>query len=410
MLSDAEAKGGAGIAASRLAEALQRSGHRVTRIVHLAGGQDQSWNTLSLDSDSSLRRITRAMLPSRIRKTLETQSAQQRLDEALDILSPDVVNVNNLHSYGSRRAGWSEGLVKICAGHAPTVWTLHDMWSFTGRCAYSYDCRKFLTGCDATCPTPTEHPALAPRKIAGAWESRRQLFSIHHGLVAVAPSRWMAQEAQAGLWASHRIEVIPYGLPLNVYRPLDRAFAREALGIRVRGPVLMLAADDLAERRKGMSVFLDALRFVSQRPLTLLTIGAGSLTYDENEIFPFHLAYVQDEHRKTLAYNAADIFVHPAPVDNLPIVVMESIACGTPVVAFPIGGVSDLVRPEQTGWIADAVSAQALASEIQQAVNDLDRGIDLRPTCRRVAETEFDIDLQARRYLELYRLLNENLH
>jgi glycosyltransferase involved in cell wall biosynthesis len=139
-------------------------------------------------------------------------------------------------------------------------------------------------------------------------------------------------------------------------------------------------------------------------------MGAGSLTHDEKEIFPFHLAYVQDEHRKALAYNAADILVHPAPVDNLPIVVMESIACGTPVVAFPIGGLPDLVRPGQTGWIADVVSAQALASGIQKAVNDLDRGTDLRPTCRRIAETEFDIDLQARRYLRLYRSLSENVH
>lgn len=410
MLSDTETKGGAGIAASRLAEALQRSGHRTTRIVHSASGQDHSWSTLSLDSDSSLRRVTRAILPSQIRKVLEMQSARQRLDEVLDILSPDVVNVHNLHSYGARRAGWSANLVEICARRAPTVWTLHDMWSFTGRCAYSYECQKFLTGCDATCPTPTEHPALAPKKIARAWESRRQLLSTQHGLVAVAPSRWMAQEAQAGLWASQRVEVIPYGLPLNVYRPLDRAQAREALGIRVRGPVLMLAADDLAERRKGMSVFLDALRFVSQRPITLLTMGAGSLTNDEKEIFAFHLGYVQDEHHKVLAYNAADILVHPAPVDNLPIVVMESIACGTPVVAFPIGGLPDLVRPGQTGWIADVVSAQALASEIQQAVNDLDRGTDLRPTCRRVAETEFDVELQARRYLRLYRSLKEPVH
>ncbi len=169
MLSDAETKGGASIAASRLAEALHRLEHRVTRIVHLANGQDHSWSTLSLGSDSSLRRVTQAMLPSQIRKVFEMQSAQQRLDELLDILSPDMVNVHNLHGYGAaRRAGWSTGLVEICAHHAPTVWTLHDMWSFTGRCAYSYDCRKFLTGCDATCPTPTEHPALAPKKIAQA--------------------------------------------------------------------------------------------------------------------------------------------------------------------------------------------------------------------------------------------------
>jgi glycosyltransferase involved in cell wall biosynthesis len=409
MLSDAETRGGAGIAASRLAEALHRSGHRVTRLVHLASGQVHEWTTVSLGSPSWIRGWTRKTLPSQFRNMVEMQSAHKRLGELIDTLSPDVVNVHNLHGYGARRAGWSAALVQICANHVPTVWTLHDMWSFTGRCAYSYNCRKFLTGCDATCPTPTEHPALAPKKIAPAWEARRQLFSTNPSLVAVAPSRWMGQQAQAGLWASHRVEVIPYGLPLNVYRPLDRGWAREALGLRPRGPVLLLAADDLTERRKGMQVLLEALPLVS-RPLTLLTMGSGSLTHDEKEILFFDLGYVQDEQQKVLAYNAADILVHPAPVDNLPVVVMESIACGTPVVAFPIGGLPDLVRAGETGWMADTVSAQALASAIRQALEDLERGPDLRPTCRRVAETEFDMDLQARRYLGLYHALTRNVY
>src|SRR5215471_3324424 len=196
MLSDAETKGGAAIAASRLAEALHRLGHRVTRIVHLASGQDHSWSTLSMDFDSSLRRAARAMVPSQIRKAFEIQSVRHRLNGALDILSPDVVNVHNLHGYGAtRRAGWSAGLVKVCANHAPTVWTLHDMWSFTGRCAYSYDCTKYLTGCDSTCPTPEEHPPLAPERIAQAWATRRLELRKNPSLVAVTPSNWLAREA-----------------------------------------------------------------------------------------------------------------------------------------------------------------------------------------------------------------------
>ena len=107
---------------------MQRSGHRVTRIVHLASGQDHSWNTVSLDSTSWswMRPLTRTILPFQIRNIFEMQSAQNRLDKVMDSLSPDVVNVHNLHSYGARRAGWSVGLVKICANRAPTVWTLHD--------------------------------------------------------------------------------------------------------------------------------------------------------------------------------------------------------------------------------------------------------------------------------------------
>jgi hypothetical protein len=47
---------------------------------------------------------------------------------------------------------------------------MHDLWLLTGRCAYTAGCEKYLTGCDDTCPTPAEYPALDPAKIAEAWK------------------------------------------------------------------------------------------------------------------------------------------------------------------------------------------------------------------------------------------------
>src|SRR5207302_691948 len=98
----------------------------------------------------------------------------------------------------------------------------------------------------------------------------------------------------------------------------------------------------------------------------------------------------------------ADLLVHPAPVDNLPNVVMEAIACGTPVVGYPIGGVPDMACPGKTGWLASDVSASALADALDGALADLARGRDYRDTCRAVAEDEFDVTLQAERYARLF--------
>ena len=106
-----------------------------------------------------------------------------------------------------------------------------------------------------------------------------------------------------------------------------------------------------------------------------------------------------------LAYNAADLFIHPALVDNLPNVVMEAIACGIPVVGFPIGGVPDMVRPVQTGWLASEVSPEGLARAIDIALNDVKQGLDLRHSCRAVAEAEYSAGLQAQHYLSLYQSL-----
>lgn len=406
MLSDAETEGGAAIAASRLAQGLIEAGQKVTRLVAFPDGKEHLWNTSSFMSPSPPpigKRIIRRLLPDGQRRAWDHSVVHNGLNAMLDSLSPDVINVHNLHKAAGEN--WSAELARICADHAPTVWTLHDMWSFTGRCAYSYDCKKFLTGCDSTCPTPEEHPPLAPDRIAHAWNERRRLLYSSSNLTAVAPSRWLAREAKEGLWADRRVEVIPYGLPLDVYYPVKRALAREALGINMTGPVLLMAAQFLTERRKGGEILERALRQLSRRPLTVVTLGAGRLGFQAEGVHVHDLGYVDHERTKVLAYSAADLFVHPAPVDNLPNVVLESLACGTPVVGFAIGGMPDMVRPGKTGWLSDSVSSEALANTLRDALMALDHGMNLRDSCRAVAEAEYDSSLQARHYLALFRSL-----
>jgi glycosyltransferase involved in cell wall biosynthesis len=244
-----------------------------------------------------------------------------------------------------------------------------------------------------------------PKRISDSWKQRQRLYEAQPNLVAVSPSRWLAEEAKAGLWAGHRIEVIPNGLRLDVYRPLDRLLARQALGIDTPGPVLMFAAHGLLERRKGLDLMIAALPHLSHRPLTLLILGSGRCPIRAEGVHVHSLGYVDHERTKVLAYNAADVFVHPAIADNLPNTVMESLACATPVVAFPIGGVPDMVRPGLTGWLASEVSPMALANVLADALTKTGSGVDLRGPCRAAAEVEFSEALQAQRYLSVFRSL-----
>jgi len=325
------------------------------------------------------------------------------LNSLLSYIKPDVINIHNLH--GAFDCGFSPDFVRVCSLHAPTVWTLHDMWSFTGRCAYAYECRKFITGCDKTCPTPTEYPALPPGRIAANWKARRRIFSRLPSVVAVSPSHWLAGEANLGFWASHEVQVIPNGLDLEVYVPLNRETARQALGIEGDAPVLMISAESFADRRKGMGVLLEALKTVAETRVTLITLGHQPPQLQIENIRLYHLGYIDHERTKVLAYNAADVLVHPALADNLPNVVVESIACGTPVIAFPVGGLPEIVRPGQSGWLSEEVSPSALAAAIAQAIRDLQDGRDLRLSCRALAKSEFGLELQASRYSELFERL-----
>jgi glycosyltransferase involved in cell wall biosynthesis len=399
LVSDFESTGGAALAASRLAAGLSGAGVRVTRIVAYPDRAEHPWATLSLGSSDPriLVRVTRRLGGSRVRNRIDRATARRALDATLARLEPDAINIHNLHGAGG--IAWTPEILEVCNRHAPTFWTLHDMWSFTGRCAFSMDCDRFRRGCDESCPTPAEYPALEPGLIAPAWRHRRSLLSRCTAVAAVSPSRWLAGLASAGLWAGHRVEVIPNGVPLDAYRPVERRVAREALGIEGGGPFLLVVAQKLGQQRKTAPLAATLATF-GRAPFTLLAMGAGRLDVGGNRVDVRHLGYIHDDRMKALVYSAADAVVYPSTMDNLPNVVLESIACGTPVVAFAVGGIPEVVRPGITGWLASEASPRGLAGCLEHALADL-RRCGIRQSCRATAVAEYGDALQADREREL---------
>lgn len=413
-LSDHETLGGAAVAASRLAEALlcakppseggrRVSANEVTRLVLFPAGGRHPWRTVALGEENPFARLTRRMARKLVWPGLPRPGTPafvaERLRRALGKLRPDIIHIHNLH--GGTAWGWGPEMAAACAEFAPVVWTLHDMWSFTGRCAYAYDCRRFEQGCDASCPTPDEAPRLAPELILGAWERRREMLAKHPNMIAVTPSQWLARQALAGLWAGHRVETIANGVPTHVYRPIDRLEARRQLGIAATGLVVLVVAQDLTERRKGAGMFPALWRHV-QTPFTLVTMGDGCLATSAASQSQA-LGYIADDETKALAYSAANVLLHPAPVDNFPNVILEAMACGTPAVALPVGGIPEMVCPGMNGWLAKLATAQSLGETLEQALCEIRAGRDLRAMCRETAVKHFSANTQAERHELLYK-------
>lgn len=408
MLSDHESLGGAGIAASRLAERLCRN-HRVTRPVFFPDGKLHPWRTIVLGRENVVarwtRRVARKLLWPSIPRPGTPEHVEGELRRLLARLRPDVINLHNLHAAGPW--GWGPEMATVCADYAPVVWTLHDMWSFTARCTYAYDCRGFERGCRADCPTAAEYPSLEPAQIHDAWQKRRALLESRAELTAVTPSRWLRQEALCGLWRGHRVEAIPNGVPTEIFRPLDRAQARHALGLEPRGLVLLVVAHDLSERRKGADL-VAACGLAAKVPgdfVTLLTMGQGMMALHDKRVRLHPLGFVEDDQRKALAYSAADALLHPAPVDNFPNVILEAMACGTPAIGLPVGGVPEMIQPGKTGWLAEAVNPHALGEAVERASADLLAGLDLRTSCRNRAQSTYSVKQQALRYESMFREL-----
>lgn len=406
VVSDSERFGGAAVAADRFVRDV-RGVVRVSRLV----------NSPAVDPSPVVRKtVTQpqvvARLGSRILadgwRTIAQRAATRQFRRAFARLRPDIINLHNLHD--AEWAGWGPEVVSTCAETAATVWTLHDMWSFTGGCAYSFGCTRFVTGCDNKCSCPNEWPKPPATQLEKRWEERAQLVAKHPSLVAVAPSEWLATQARLGVWRQHRVDVIPYAIPLHIYKPKSRDLARASLGIDTKRMVLMASAMDLAERRKGGDFLVDAMKHLRDLDVDLITVGKSRLPVTVKGT-NYHLGVVKTEAELVNAYNSADVFIHPAIVDNLPNVVLEAIACGTPVVAFPVGGVPEMVRPGQTGWLAEQTTSAALAEAILDAAENVRQGVDLRSACRAISDSEYAPHVQRDRYLRLFfELTGRRIH
>jgi glycosyltransferase involved in cell wall biosynthesis len=208
------------------------------------------------------------------------------------------------------------------------------------------------------------------------------------------------------------IHHIPYGIDTEAYQPLDTEKCRSILGIPADKKVLMFAALDIKYTRKGGDLLVKALQALPdslKAETMLLTIGYGSESLAEVVGMPnLNLGYVSSDRLKSIAYSAADLFIFPTRADNLPLVLQESMACGTAMVSFKIGGVPDLVRPGITGYLASPEDAQDLCYGIVQLLEDNQQRQQMGQNCRQIALTEYRLELQAKRYIEIYHQLSRN--
>lgn len=316
--------------------------------------------------------------------------------------SADIINFHNLHT------GYFNYLsIPKLTAHKPAVFTLHDMWSFTGHCSYSYDCDRWATGC-GQCPYLETYPAVVRDNTHLEWRLKNWVYS-RSDLTIVAPSYWLLEQAKRSMLSQFPIHHIPYGIDTQSYQPLDSAQCRAALGISPTQRVLLFSAESLTEKRKGgdlLQATLQNLPDSLKSELLLLTLGNGGEAIAQTlGIDSLSLGYVNSDRLKAMVFSAADLFIFPTRADNLPLVLQESMACGTPAVSFDIGGVADLVRPGVTGYLAEPENISELGAGIIHLLEDHSLRQQMGENCRSIALAEYSLELQAKRYIELYTQL-----
>ncbi|MBD2096309.1 glycosyltransferase family 4 protein [Trichocoleus sp. FACHB-591] len=317
----------------------------------------------------------------------------------------DIINFHNLHGdYFNYLA-----LPKLTK-HKFAVLTLHDMWSFTGRCVYSYNCDRWKIGC-GQCPDLSIMPEVKTDSSRLEWWLKNWIYGVSN-LVIVSPSKWLAEQISSSMLARFPIHYIPHGIDIETYQPLDPIQCRTVLGIPLDKKVLMLGAQNLQDPRKGTKLLLESLQNLPAQvkaTTVLLTLGDGGETISSLVDIPtFNLGYISGDRIKAVAYSAADIFVFPSQADIFGLVLQESMACGTPLVSFKVGGIPDLVRPGQTGYLAEPNNVEDFCNGIIQLLEDKALRDYMSQKCRAIALQEYSLELQAKRYIELYEKILDN--
>ena len=302
---------------------------------------------------------------------------------------PEVVIVGNLHA-----ARWPFRLLTALRGIGCRVLAfLHDAYLFTGRCAYPGSCQLYLTGCNETCPTATQYPALEPALIAGAWQTRREIFGGPNGIEVIANSRWSKKMFQTALPAVGHIETIELSANEDTFKPGDKSAARKLLGLPDDKPVVMCAAVNFQENRKGGQHLRDIVAAL-QNEVTFAAFGHNAQEIPGLIGLGYHLG----ADKLALTYQAADIFLSTATEEAFGQTVMEAQLCGLPVVAFHAGGVDEIVRNEITGKLVRNGDATEAVAAIRAMLHDTRFMNVAPPWARQSALAHFSMWWQEQRW------------
>jgi glycosyltransferase involved in cell wall biosynthesis len=321
------------------------------------------------------------------------------LAPSINALAPDIVHVH-----------WTaDGFMRpetVAKFNAPIVWTMHDMWAFTGGCHYTGGCERFRNTCGC-CP-------LLGGNDESDWSrrgwTRRSKAYRGRGIWFVAPSRWLATQARASaLLGSANIEVIPNGFDIDRFSPSDANQARTVFGLRPDAFVVMAgAAQFSANARKGfhqLVAALDILRgTVPAAAVQIALFGSEAPVPAELSGFAVRdLGPIASEETLAQAYAAADVFVAPSLADNLPNTVIEAMAVGVPVVAYDVGGMSDIVDHNINGLLLPAADTAALARGLAEMMANPKRRIEWGLRARDKALRVFAIGRAVQAYQNIYR-------
>ncbi|HEY2583555.1 MAG TPA: glycosyltransferase [Mucilaginibacter sp.] len=412
-LNTYDGNGGAGRGCVRLNLALLNRGIDSKIIVHYKFGKNPAIKTFNLNSVQKAYTAA-TIIAERILAKLYLKPGRTPFSFAWFgrsvIHHPDVKNADIIHLHWVNHGFLNPShLAEIAELNKPVVWTFHDSNAFTGGCHVRYTCDHFQRQC-GDCPLLKN---ASSNDISHAiWKQKNKAYQVLNFNV-IAPSSWMLNSLKtAGLMTGKSARRIPNTLETDIFKPVNKIEAKRRLGLPIDKFIFLSGfMPSRKDLHKGTSYLLESLDLLKER------LGA---TADEVELvifgnrntedlpdFPFKanfLGTISDDEKLATCYAAADAFLIPSLEDNLPYTVMESLSCGTPVIAFTTGGIPDMVQHEYNGYLAKYRSSESFADGMEWIIKHPEKE-KLQQQARQTVMEKFSENIIADKHIELYREL-----
>lgn len=323
-----------------------------------------------------------------------------KLSELKEVQEADIIHLHWIHNSFVQ----IDDLQTLLNSGKKIVWTLHDMWAFTGGCHYAGDCQLYKNSCHQCPQLKTNSIDIAKRQFIQ--KKQLELNKIRY----ITPSKWLKNIGeQSNLLRNATIDAIPNCINTNAFVGIPKSEALKNLGLTIgeNQRILLYIAMNAEDPRKGYKELIHSLNYWTdtyKEKINLLIIGRlNELPAVDNSLINIiSVGRIFDEKKIISAYSCADAFIMPSQQDNLPNTIMESLSCGTPIVAFTIGGIPEMIKHQETGYLAKAGDCQDFAEGIQWTINNAKL---LTPNCRKYAEENFQNNVVYIQHCELYTTL-----
>ena len=323
-----------------------------------------------------------------------------KIIEKINEINPDIVHLHWICG----------GMIKIedlSRIKAPIVWTLHDNWAFTGGCHIMWECEKYNYSCGACPRLGSSKENDLSRKI---FTRKQKTFSQIANMTIVGLSKWLNDCSSSSTLLKNKKHInLPNLIDTNIFKPFDKDKSRELWNLpKDKKLVLFGSISATSDVNKGFKELSQALHKLTNKNIEFIVFGSSKPK--ESQEFGFKTRYLGHLHNDVslvTLYSAVDVMIVPSLQEAFGQTASESMACGTPVVAFATTGLLDIIEHETNGYLAKPFETDDLACGIEWVLNTPDYD-ELCVNARKKVLRDFDSAVVGNRYIELYEDILKN--